>query len=164
MTTYTPVAPLVDGDRVEGFRCGEPSLDDWLQRRAWPNQIANFSRTYVTTDRHRVVGYCALSCASMRRADTTRRARRHAPKEVPAILLGRLAIDVDHQGRQLGAGLLADAMQVAVRTSELVGARMLVVNALDHRAAVFYRRFGFEPSPSDPLDLMVTIDVIRSST
>jgi predicted N-acetyltransferase YhbS len=160
---YTPVAPLSESDHLDAFLSGERSLDHWLVERALANQVAGFSRTYVTTDGKRVVGYHAVSSFAILRTHATRRAGRQGPQQIPAVLLGRLAVDEEHKGNGLGAGLLRHSMELTVAASDTIGVRLLVVNALHHKAAAFYRRFGFEPSPTNPLDLMITVQDIVAS-
>lgn len=160
---FTLIESLKDDHRLEGFDSGEPELDEWLVRRAWRNQVAGFSRTYVTTDGERVVGYHAVSAFAVLRSDATGRARRQAPKQIPAILLGRLAVDREAQGHGLGAGLLRHAMELTVAASETIGVRMLAVAALHPAAAEFYERFGLAPSPTNRLDLMITVADIEAA-
>jgi GNAT superfamily N-acetyltransferase len=80
---------------------------------------------------------------------------------IPAILLARLAVDSSVQGHGVGAWLLRDAMLRALSAAEEVGIRVLLVHAIDERAASFYARYGFEPSPSDPLNFQMLIKDIR---
>ncbi len=159
---FTPVEPLAESHVLEGFDSGELDLDEWLLRRAWRNQVAGFSRTYVTTDGERVVGYFSLSAFAVLRSDATGRARRQAPVQIPAILLGRLAVDRAAQGTGLGAGLLRHAMELTVAASEAIGVRMLVVTALHPTAAAFYERYGLKASPTNPLDLMIAVADIEA--
>jgi len=163
VTRYTPIEPLDDQHVLDGFRCSDTSLDEWLVDHARANQAAGFSRTYVTTDSVRVVGFHAVSSFAILRSDATRRAARRGPRQIPAILLGRLAVDEDHQGRDLGAALLRHAMTLAVAAGDTVGVRVMVVNALHERAAGFYEHFGFTRSPTNPLDLMMTVNDIAAS-
>lgn len=160
---FTPIEPLSEDHLVEGFDSGEPELDEWLVRRGWRNQLAGFSRTYVTTDGTRVVGFHSVSAFAVLRSGATGRARRQAPKQIPAILLGRLAVEREAQGHGLGAALLRHAMELTVAASDTIGVRMLVVTALNPAAAEFYQRFGFSPSPTNPLDLMMTVADIEAS-
>lgn len=160
---YSPIEPLTADHRLGGFDSGEPELDEWLMRRVWRNQLAGFSRTYVTTDGHRVVGYHAVSAFTVLRADATGRARRQAPGQIPAILVGRLAVDRQAQGRGVGAGLLRYAMELTVAASDTIGVRMLVVTALHPGAAAFYERYGLSRSPTNPLDLMITVADIEAA-
>ena len=163
MTRRTPIEALREDHKLEEFHSGEPSLDEWLVRRAWANQIAGFSRTYVTTDDDRVIAYHSVSSFAIVRADAPRRAGRQGPRQLPAILLGRLAVETAPQGDGLGVALLRHAMELTIAASNTIGVRLLVVNALHDRAADFYRRFGFEPSPTNPLDLMITVNDIVAS-
>lgn len=117
----------------------------------------------MTTDGLRVVGFHTVSAFAVLRADATGRARRQGPRQIPAILLGRLAVDREVQGHGLGAGLLRHAMELTVAASESIGVRMLVVTALHAGAAGFYRRFGLTASPTNPLDVMITVADIEAS-
>lgn len=160
---FSPIEALTADHRLDGFESGEPEFDDWLVRRGWRNQAAGFSRTYVTTDGDRVVGYHAVSAFTVLRAPAAGRARRQAPKQIPAILLGRLAVEREAQGLGIGAGLLRDAMELTVAASETIGVRMLVVTALHPDAAAFYERFGLSRSPTNQLDLMITVADIEAA-
>lgn len=160
---FSPIEPLAEDHDLNGFDSGEPELDHWLRRRAWRNQTAGFSRTYVVADRQRVVGYHAVSAFAVIRSDSTGRARRQAPSRIPAILLGRLAVDRAAQRQGLGAAQLRHTMELTVAASETVGIRMLVVTALNPAAAKFYERFGLEPSPTNRLDLMIRVADIEAS-
>ena len=77
--------------------------------------------------------------------------------------MGRLATDEAHRGQGLGAALLRHAMVVTVEASKAIGVRLLVVNAIHGQAAAFYGRFGFHPSPTNPLDMMVTVQEIEDA-
>ena len=163
MTPFGAIEPLGEEHLVDGFDSGESSLDEWLVRLAKPNQAAGFSRTYVVVEDERVVAFHALSSFAIWRADATGRARRQSPPQIPAVLLGRLAVDLRFQGHGLGAALLRHAMELTVVAADAVGIRLLVVNALHEEAARFYRRFGLEPSPTNALDLMITVNDVRAS-
>jgi hypothetical protein len=96
--TYSGPALLTGEHRLEGFDCGEPALNDWLTRRALGNQEAGSSRTWVVIDEpaRMVVAYYASSTASVMRAAAPRRIAREQPADLPAILLGRMAVDSHH--------------------------------------------------------------------
>ena len=114
------------------------------------------ARSYVVcdADSQRVVGYYCLSAFSVERDQIGGGPLAHnAPTSVPAVLLGRLAVDQAFQGRGLGASLLHDAVAVAEMVSARIGARALIVDAIDEKAASFYRTYSFQPMPSDPLRL-----------
>ena len=112
-----------------------------------------------------VAGYYALAAgAVMPREATARLARGQAANQpVPVVLLGRLAVDVRHQGRHLGRSLLLDAMTRVLQAGELIGVRALLVHAIDERARDWYAQFGFERSPTHPLHLLLLIKDLRAT-
>lgn len=154
---------MVAEDDVTPFDSGEPSLDDWLRRRALANQAAGASRCFVTSVGGPVVGFYALATGSVQRVDATRRAGHGMPDPVPVILLGRLAVDLKHQGGGLGSHLLRDAVVRSVTAAEIIGVRAMLVHALHDDARRFYRHFGFEESPSHPLHLMLLMKDARAA-
>ena len=74
---------------------------------------------------------------------------------IPVMIIARLAVDARWQGMNIGKGLLKDAVSRTVQASEHAGIRAIFVHAKDKRAKQFYEQFGFEPSPVDPLKLML---------
>lgn len=145
MGGITAPAPLTPAHRLAGFDCGRPSLNEWLLRYALRNEHAGGSRTYVVCDVEagRVVGYYALAAGSVDRAEAPGPLRRNMPDPIPAIVLGRLAVDRHFSGRGIGAGLLKDALLRSVQVANQIGARALLVQALDDSAAAFYQHHGF---------------------
>ncbi len=91
---FDPPALLTEAHDGSAFDYGEPVLDDWLRQRAWNNQQAAASRTYVVcpTGTLTVIGYAALSMGQLLAQEVTGPMRRNMPKFIPAVLLGRLAI------------------------------------------------------------------------
>ena len=162
MRPYRGPEPLEESHNLQGFDCGNEALDDWLQRRALRNQREGSRRTWVVTDSTRVVGYYASATAVLARVEATGRAARNQPDPLPAMLLGRLAVDREYQGRGLAAALLKHFLLKALEVADLTGVRLVLVHAKDPRAASFYRRWGFEPSPIDDLTLVLLIKDIRS--
>jgi GNAT superfamily N-acetyltransferase len=154
VTAPQPLSPAHD---IATFDSGTPVLDDWLRRRALPNQESGASRTYVTCTGTRVVGYYALAAGAVAQAAATGRTRRNMPDPVPVMVLGRLAVDAAWQGRGLGRALLRDAVLRALQAADIAGIRALLVHAISEEAARFYRRCGFRPSPVDPMTLMITL-------
>ena len=116
---------LLAADHVTaGFECGDETLDDWLKRVAPRNQREGSSRTWVVTDGARVVAYYASSAAVLTRAAATGRAARNQPDPLPAMLLGRLAVDHEHQGRGLAAALLKHFLLKVVEVAAHTGVRI----------------------------------------
>jgi GNAT superfamily N-acetyltransferase len=79
------------------------------------------------------------------------------------VLLARLAVDVSVTGRGLGAWLLRDAMLRTLAAADTIGVRALLVHAADDDARRFYLRHGLEPSPSDPMHLMILLKDLAAS-
>ena len=155
--------PLAEHHDISQFRSGVPGLDAWLQGKARPNEAKGGARTYVACDGTRVVGFCSLAASAVERRRVPSRAGGNMPEPVPVILLGQLAVDTDCQGRGLGSDLLVDAAKRALSAAEFIGARAIVVQALDERAKSFYGRFGFRPfSEREPLMLLLRISEPRA--
>lgn len=103
------------------------------------------------------MAYYASSTAVVLRSAATKRAARNQPDPLPALLLGRLAVDVSWQGRGLGEALLKHFIIKSLEVAQVTGVRVLLVHAADPQAAVFYERFGFERSPVDALTLLLLL-------
>jgi ribosomal protein S18 acetylase RimI-like enzyme len=158
--------PLEAGHHTEGFRCGVLSLDEWLHRHALQSHRGGGSRVFVTTETEMdVAGYYALAAgAVMPREATARLVRGMAANQpVPVVLLGRLAVDVRHQGQHVGRSLLLDAMTRVVQAGETIGIRALLVHTVDERARAWYVQFGFERSPAHPLQLILLMKDLRAT-
>lgn len=132
-------------------------LDDWLKRRARHNDAEGGSRTFVTAAGYRVAGYYSLAACSLLPGAATGRVRRNMPNPVPVVLLGRLAIDLDWQGKGLGGDLLRDATLRAIAAGDSIGIRAMLVHAISPEARAFYVRHGFKESPIEPMTLMMTL-------
>ncbi|HEX8689584.1 MAG TPA: GNAT family N-acetyltransferase [Solirubrobacterales bacterium] len=164
MPRFLDPQPLGSEHRINGFDCGVGSLNIWLVKHARAAAGAGSARTYVVvdTEQDRVVGYHALSLASIEHADATERGRKGMPRHpIPAMLLARLAVDKAAQGKGIGAFLLRDAMGRALSVAEQAGMRLLLVHALNDEARAFYEHFGFEPSPGDAMNLQLLVKDIR---
>ncbi|HWG05356.1 MAG TPA: GNAT family N-acetyltransferase [Beijerinckiaceae bacterium] len=160
--TLTVPQPITESHHISGFDSGVPLLDDWLKRRARANHASGASRTYVVCDDRRVVAYYALASGAIEIAQTTGRVRRNMPDPVPMVVLGRLAIEHTYQGRGLGRALIRDAARRVLQAAEVIGIRAILVHALSQEAKAFYLAVGFEPSPLQPMTLMVTLADIQA--
>lgn len=157
--------PIEPTDNTSGFDSGEASLDRYLTGRALASHISGFARCYVCVDSeaNRVVGYYTLSAVAAEHASLPGRARRNAPNPVPAVLLGRLAVDRKAQGSGLGRLLVRDAILSTLAAANRIGVRLLIVHALHDDAVAFYATLGFKPSPTDPLDLYLLLSDAHAS-
>ncbi|MDQ3944864.1 MAG: GNAT family N-acetyltransferase [Actinomycetota bacterium] len=149
---------------VAAFDSGNAELNGWLWRHALAAQQMDSARTFVLTQGGRVLGYFSLTMGSVRREEAPRRRVRGMPGyPVGTVLLARLGVDQAEQGKGRGALLLAEALRKAVAAGEAAAARLVVVDAIDERAADFYRRHGFLPAPDHPLRLYRRMSDIRAS-
>lgn len=158
------VEALTAAHDISEFDCGKPELTQWLRRFALTSQQSESARVYVVHRANTVVGYYALASGGV--------ARNAAPKrigqglgdyEIPVILLARLAVHQAEQDKGLGRALLRDAFLRIARAADAVGARALLVHALDDEAKAFYMRFDMEESPTDPLHLFLLMKDLRAA-
>lgn len=146
------IVPLDAQHRRDVFSCGVDSLDVYLRTQAGQDMRRRANAVFVLTGRaepEAVTGYYTLCATALAPGAIPDAARKHLPRYplVSATLIGRLAVAAHLQGRRLGALLLADAARRAWLSAESVGSSMLVVDALDERAAGFYAAFGFVRLP-----------------
>lgn len=156
MTVSAPEPLSADHD-VQTFDCGVEGLNDWLKRRALKNQLTGASRTYVACEGATVKAYYALASSGIATNSASGRFRRNMPEPIPVVVLGRLAVDRSLHGRGFGRALVRDAGLRALQAANVIGVRGMIVHALSDEAKLFYERVGFEPSPIDPMTLMITL-------
>ena len=167
----TPEAPLskveaiTESHDLSRFDSGEhPSLNDWLKRFALANQKNESARTYVVHRNGSVVGYYSVSAGSVSIEESPARiAKGLARHPIPVILLARLAVDKREQGSGLGKALLKDALARIAQAADIVGARAVLVHAIDEAARKFYEHFDFEPSPVHEMQLMLLMKDLRKA-
>lgn len=112
----------------------------------------------------RVVGYYSLSAGAVRKEESPARVAKGLAKHpIGVILLARLAVDRNEHGAGLGKFMLADALLRALAAADAIGARAVLVHAIDEQAAAFYKRYGFEPSPFDPKQFMLLMKDVRAT-
>lgn len=137
---------------TSAFACGEAALDTWLRTEGLAAQKKGTSRVFALVEEadpnHRVLAYYTLSAHVIEREQLTARLGRGMPAQLPAILLGKLAIATSHQGSGLGGQVLAEAIARVAHLSDQVGFRYLVVDALHEQAAIFYEHYGFTRVPT----------------
>jgi GNAT superfamily N-acetyltransferase len=161
--TLSPPELLAAHHNIEAFTSGVGSLDSWLKRRALKNQATGGSRIFVVCEGQRVIAYYALASSAVAVAETTGRFSRNMPDPIPVVILGRLAVDQDFQGKGLGRAMVRDAGYRVVQAADMIGIRGLIVHALSAEASAFYEAVGFASSPLDPMTLMITLSDLKAS-
>ena len=151
--------PLTASHDTSLFDCGKAPLNQFLQRYALVNQANGSARTFVSLSGGQISGYFGLAAVSAEQAAASSRVSKGLARHpIPMLLLSRLAVDLKAQGNGLGLGLglgrslLQSALGKYLQACEVIGARALMVHAIDEAAIGFYQSFGFEPSPVDGLD------------
>lgn len=146
-----------------GFRCGEASLDEYLARQASQDVRRDLASLFcmVEDGATTIAGFYTLCSSSLPLHDLPAEHARRLPHyaDIPAVLLGRLAIHADLHGKGLGGALLVDALERSLALG--VATWCVLVDALHDRAATWYRRYGFEPLPGQPLRLIIPAATIR---
>lgn len=136
----------------EGFDCGQDALNNFLSRQAGQLQRRGFGKTYVALadDGVTVTGFVSVSAGQVATAQLPQGLQ--LPRyPAPILRVGRLAVDVRHQGSGIGQDLLAFALQLALEFSQQVGVYAVLVEAKDDKAKAFYTRLGFIETVDDPL-------------
>lgn len=147
-----PLDPKVH-DR-SAFDSGAPELDEWLRRYSTQNRRRSTAATWVIADADAVVvAYVSLATTSIDRGAAPSSVAKHAPDPIPALLIGRLAVDRSLTGRGIGTALVAHVLATAIDLNDRVACRAVVVSALDDVARSWWERLGFHPfNPEDPDD------------
>ena len=148
---------------VERFDCGRDELNRYLTRFALTNQQSGAAQTYVALSGETPVGYYTLTVGKVAYTGAPGRLTKGLARHpVPIMLLARLAVSKNWQGKGLGSGLLKDAMRRTLQAADIAGICAFAVHAKDDSARAFYEHFGFVPSPTDPLHLFLLMKDVRS--
>jgi ribosomal protein S18 acetylase RimI-like enzyme len=144
-----------------GFTCGEPTLDAYLRHQAGQHQRDGIATTHVLVDdsaTSRILGYCSLAAAQANLDDLQPTDRKRLPAyPVPAVRIGRLAVAIDGQGNGYGALLLGHAVNCAMQLRTQLGVKLVLVDALNERAARFYRACGFREVATNAMTLYLPL-------
>lgn len=159
---YSPVRKLAAGDNTDDFDCGQPALNQFLQRYALVNQKAGSAQTYICCHGEKIAGFYSLAVGSVDPNTAPSRVTKGIARHpVPVMILARLAVDQRHQRKGLGQALLKDALQRTAQAADIAGIRCLLVHAKDDNARTWYESWEFDPSPSDPYHLFLLLKDIR---
>ncbi len=148
------------------FSCGIPALDTYLKTQASQDAKKNAARAYVlrTAESNVIMGYYTISAAAVELTDLPDAFVRKLPRypALPAMLIGRLAVDQRYRGHGLGGILLANALRRCYQLSQEIGSVAVIVDAKDEVAVRFYERYGFVRLSGQPVRLfMPTVEIER---
>lgn len=144
------------------FNSGMSALDRYLREQVSQDIRRRVAACFVAlTGERRIAGYYTMATASVPLVDLPDELRRKLPRygAVPAIRMGRLAVDAEFKGQGLGGALLVNALRRAA--SSEIPAVVLIVDAKDDQAVAFYRHHGFIPLADSPLTLFLPLASVR---
>ena len=157
------LAQLDTAHERAAFNSGSEPLDRYLREQVTQDIRRRVAACFVAlVDGQRIAGYYTLASASLLLADLPASIGKKLPRypSVPAVRMGRLAVDQAFKGQGLGGALLADALDRAVRSE--IAAYALMVDAKDEAAAAFYRHHGFIALPDSPRTLFLPLATVLS--
>lgn len=148
--------------RREHFDCGNPTLNEFLRKQAGQQQRKGFGKTYVALADNGidVIGYLTLSAGQVV-SQTLPQPPSLPHHPAPILRIGRLAVDLQEQGKGVAQHLLSFALKIALEFSETVGLYAVAIDAKDTRAADFYRQLGFSATLDNPLCLFLPISQLQ---
>jgi ribosomal protein S18 acetylase RimI-like enzyme len=155
------LVPLDAGHDRKGFDSGSTQLDRYLREQVSQDIRRRVAACFVAvTNEQRVAGYYTLASASVELSALPEATAKKLPRyhSVPAVRMGRLAVDRDFKGVGLGGALLADALRRSTRAE--IAAHALIVDAKNAKAADFYRHHGFIALPSSALRLFLPLATV----
>ena len=156
------LAPLDAAHDRTGFNCGSEPLNRYLREQVTQDIRRRVAACFVAlADEQRIAGYYTLASASLLLADLPASTSKKLPRypTVPAVRMGRLAVDHAFKGQGLGGAFLADALDRAARSE--IAAFAMIVDAKDEPAAAFYRHHGFIALPDSTLTLFLPLATIQ---
>ena len=142
------IIPLHNSHNRKEFNCGKRLLDNYIHFQAKQDVKKRLSACFVLIDKEKKVkGYYTLSNAGISRDTIPVELSKKFPgsyKDLPATLLGRLAVDVSVLGKGFGVLLLMDALKKSYEVSKReIGSMAVIVDPIDEQAIQFYQKFGF---------------------
>lgn len=147
MTLKKP-EPLNKDHNLTDFNCNYPELNEWLKKYAFQAKMSGSANTFIVSDNDFVVGFYSLTIGQVDVDEASERIKKGMGKyPIPVVILARLAVLHTYQRRGIGKAMLKDAILKTLQIAEQGGVRALLVHAINEKAEVFYKRFGFEPSP-----------------
>jgi len=148
------------------FDCGEVDLNQYLAERARKEASQGLTAVHVLYDpgRDQIAAYYTLSSLSVKLTDLPDELTKRLPRypDLPAVLIGRLAVDSGYRGRGVGKMLMMAALAKIQEQSTVVGTFMVVVDAKNDKIVEFYAKFGFRPFADRPQRLFLPTSVIPS--
>ena len=155
---------------LKSFDCGKPDMNQYLARFALKNMELGLNSTWVlavindkkTGDNADIAAYFTLATSTVTREEIPTD-KKLPGYPVPAVLLARLAVDIEFKKQGLGDKTFITALRKAAELTEAgLPAHCLVLDVLDDDALTYYQRFDmFMPFTDDPMRLFVPMHVVK---
>lgn len=145
----------------KSFDCGVKALNLYLQRVANQDQKRSLTKVYVLADDKQIIGYYTISAHSVMRDNLPDTIKLASYKDIPFLLLGRLAVDKDFQGQGYGDALIFHVFKTTLGAAEKIGILGMIVDAKDEKAASYYEGFGFKRLTGTENRLMLPLSVME---
>jgi GNAT superfamily N-acetyltransferase len=160
--------PLAKSHDRDGFDCGSEPLNVFLKQTARQHGERGISRTFVLVDEESpqpipVLGFFSLNLCQIKSETLPPAEAKRLPRDAGAVRLGRLAVDLEHQGLGLGKMLVLGAMRKFMEIFRTAGGIGLFVDAKDANARQFYEKFGFMPIPPNDFELFLPVKTIEDA-
>jgi ribosomal protein S18 acetylase RimI-like enzyme len=160
--------PLSQNHNRKNFNCGEFLLDNYIKTQVNQDIRKRLAACFVLVDNDdKMIGYYTLSNISIPASDVPEHMKGKIPRDytdVPATLLGRLAVDSNSKGRGIGEKLLIDALKRSCYVSKTVASYAVLVDTIDQKAIDSYKKYGFTPLDSGKMFIaMKTIEALLSN-
>lgn len=161
--TYLIEAFSKQHDRT-GFSCGIESLDRYLHQQINQDLKRNAAAPFVLIEQSspKVLGYYTMSAFSVALQNIPENLQKQLPRypQVPATLIGRLAVDQTLRGKRLGEKLLINALRRAFASRKQIASAVVVVDAINESAVAFYSKYGFMTIKNEPNRLFLSMNTI----
>jgi GNAT superfamily N-acetyltransferase len=159
-----PPVPLEQNHNRREFDCGEEALNDYIRRYARQSQDNDAARVFVVLDDNKVVGFYTISSLAVSSGEVPRDLAKGMPSQIPAVLIGRFAVDKAYQSIGIGRALLRDAFHRIANVSEDIGIKAVIVDAKTPEVRRWYiEQVGFHPFEEGSSRLYLTLKEIRKT-
>ena len=147
------------------FKCEVESLDRYLRFTANQDLKKKIATVFVLVDspNNNIIAYYTLSSYIVEITELDNSLVKRLPRYplLPATLLGRLAVDRNYRGRRLGELMLVDALRKSLMATEKVASLAVIAEAIDEKAVLFYRKYGFRSFSGNTMKLYMTMQSIK---
>lgn len=161
------IVPISKNIDKKDFDCGIDELNLYLKQFAIPNDKKNIGKTFIAVNENepaKPIGYYTVSMAQILFIDLPNSLKKGLPRyPVPAMRIGKLAVDSHFKGMSIGSFLLKNALMRAVNILSEIALNCVIVDALNHAAKSFYLKYGFVAFEDNPLTLVISLKTIKAA-